>query len=130
MCVLVCAVVLVSAPSQLLPLADMELPALKDEMQARGQKPLQEGKGGLVERLTLLRESDAPDVGRADPTWSTVAEQVKWTVSRSMYLREIKEYTGKNGWNEAKRNYLELARAAAAEARTTGRTYDPAGNMN
>ena len=44
LCVLVCAVVLVSAPSQLLPLADMELPALKDEMQARGQKPLQEGK--------------------------------------------------------------------------------------
>ena len=94
MCVLVCAVVLVSAPSQLLPLADMELPALKDEMQARAQKPLQEGKGGLVERLTLLRESDAPDAGRADPTWSIGAEQVKWTVSRSMYLRENRRDRG------------------------------------
>ena len=33
LCVLVCAVVLVSAPSQLLPLATMRLPALKGEMQ-------------------------------------------------------------------------------------------------
>ena len=61
LCVLVCAVVLVSAPSQLLPLADMELPALKDEMQARGQKPLQEGKLGRVGRAT----DTSPRVGRA-----------------------------------------------------------------
>ena len=66
LCVLVCDVVFVSAPSQLLSLADMELPALKDEMQARGQKlattgevekgqkPATAGKGELVERLTLL----------------------------------------------------------------------------
>ena len=38
MCELVCAVVLVSAPSQPLPLTAMKLPAPKGEMQARGQK--------------------------------------------------------------------------------------------
>ena len=61
---LVCAVVLVSAPSQLVPLAAMRLPALKDEVQARGQKLATAWKKELVERLALLRELGAPDVGR------------------------------------------------------------------
>ena len=109
MCVLVCDVVLVSAPSQLLSLADMELPALKDEMQARGQKlattgevekgqkPATAGKGELVERLTLLPARSAHS----------------WLPRRGMAAR-ARESVALRGENITDRGWQRRAHRAAA----------------